>query len=144
MRLNIKKALLVLILAPYTALAMPVGGYFQQGVVVDNNSAQTIMVTDAAVPALTNTEVPTGRELNAAFASDQLTNGAGQTFSHTYSIHSASNFALICTVTSNIVISTSGMSMNKPSSSDEGHCKTSNSMSSGNGGMVLATEIIVS
>jgi hypothetical protein len=128
MRLNIKNALVVLILAPCTALAMPVGGYFQQGV----------------VPALTNTEVPTGRELNAAFASDQLTNGAGQTFSHTYSIHSASNFALICTVTSNIVISTSGMSMNKPSSSDEGHCKTSNSMSSGNGGMVLATEIIVS
>jgi hypothetical protein len=144
MRLNIKNALIALILVPCIASAASVGSYFQQGVIIQNTSAQSIMVTDAAIPELTNKEIQSGHELVAAFASDQFTVAAGQTFSHTYSIHSATNFALICTVTSNIVISTSGLSMNKPANSDETHCQAGNAMVSSKNGTILATGIIVS
>jgi hypothetical protein len=143
MRIAMKAALLSLFIAPCSVLAFPVGGYFQQGVNVINTSPQAIMITDAAVPELQNKQVDAGYSLKATFASDQLTNGAGQSFSHTVSIHSAADYSLICTVQSSISLSANGMDVNKPSSTNESRCKTTNAISYSNSGMVIGMEITV-
>lgn len=146
MRTSLKAALLSLLI-PSTCFAgwpVPVGGFFQQGVNVENASGQAIMVSDAAAPELQNKQVAPGYTLEVAFPSDQLTNGAGQTFSHTVSIHSAADYSLICTVQSHLQLSETGMHLEKPTSSNETRCKAASLMTIVSGKTVLGMSISVS
>ena len=146
MRIPLKTAFLSLLIpcVSFAGWPVPVGGFFQQGVYVKNTSSQAIIVSDAVAPELQNTQIASGLTLRVSFPSDQLTNGAGQTFSHTVSIHSAVDYALICTVQSHLQLSEAGMHLEKPTSSNEARCQADSLMTIVSGNTVLGMNISVS
>lgn len=141
---NIKVLLaFVLIFQGASAFAFPLNGYFQQGIYVDDQSNENILVTDPAEPQITNYLVPQDYHVDANFSSDQFTVASGQAFSHTVNINSAVNNKLICTVKSDLVLGLNSMHVGKPSSSDESRCQTTNNISSSGSGYIFQMQITV-
>jgi hypothetical protein len=138
-----KSLVILLFLLPISALAINVGDYFQQGITVVNQSGQGVLITDPASSSLQNYPLNNGYYLDGKYASDQYTDPAGQTFIHVVTINSAVDYSVICIVQSNLFISQSGISLKKPSSTNESRCQTSTYMKSGSAGMIYGFQIVV-
>jgi hypothetical protein len=126
--------------------ALPINSYFQQGLIVDNQSQESILVTATdlpQMPELQNYLVKTKYTLNGKFPLDQFTNANGQAFGHTYVITSAIDNHLICNVTSHLVFGLTSMDLGKPISSDENKCRTTNDINFSNGNQIYSTEVTV-
>jgi hypothetical protein len=141
---NFFKALFVsCLLFPVSLFAMNVGDYFQQGMEVDNYTSQQILITDPASSTIQNYPLQSGYYLEVKYASDQFTNPAGQTFIHTITINSAVDYSVICVVQSNLYVSTTTVTQNKPSTSNPSRCATSVYLKSGSSGTVYGFKINV-
>jgi uncharacterized membrane protein len=138
-----KVILISCLIYPCTTFALTPGDYFQQGLTVVNESSQNILITDPSTTEILNYQVNPEYQVKVTYPSDQFTNAAGQTFSHTITINSGINFSLICTVTSSLYLSGNSTHMSKPTSSDESKCKTGTYLQSGPYGLIYGFKINV-
>ena len=112
---------------PCCAFSLNIGDYFCQGTSISNYSSQPIIVTDSADQWLKDYLMTPKDEVSVKYAQDQFTVPAGQMFSHTIDIRSASDNKLICTVQNSLAFGPGNeMQTRKPISSDETRCAVEN------------------
>lgn len=144
MHYQLKLWMLLFFIFPCCASALSINDHFQRSVDIENHYSQPILVTDPSEPLLQNKLLSPHVKTRVTYKADQWTVPSGQTFSRSINIYSAVDDKLICTVTSQLILTQNShsvtlktadltippdsvVSIPRPTSTDESKCTTGTS-----------------